>query len=619
MVDESLTGAKSDGGGGEPPAINPRARAAFTLALHRAIAHGGLGLERDLLDWFGQDRLTQLLDGAAPSAGEIAAMARLTGDPRFLSPTEAPPDDMEPIVPEVQPPSFPTGAVVASVSTSVAVAAVLVTGVVFQSAAELRRDAVEAEAFSARLVTTLAQELPHDANSGVFEAIAADALAHFQNTPSIDDAQTLRDWSRLFTIVGRQRSDVGDTRGAREAFESAVVATERRANDAPGDINAVYDHSQAVFWLADFNYRNGDFDAAETGYDVYASLTAQLYEADPDRQLYQAEYAYGYLNTSIIDLERGRAEEALDGFSAAASGLAEVAERSDVVSDLDVANAIAWQADALELNGRLVEAADERARVLSILEPLRLDSGLAEIRWLRAAQQRGRSLITLGRIVEANAVITESLPVAERRVSANPDSLAARRRYVALLLQRAEISLFQDNPLSAKLVLDNARFTETEGLDGGTRILPPREAAQFALLSAEIALAMGAFDTARDQAAAGLRLLDEIRNTDRYVATQIARAYETLGEAELGLGNRDLAERAWRQGLAALDEGVGHYLEDVYRARLAYRTGDFDTARASYARHQNLGYADPRDTEFWREASNAGVVQREIEGDMNDG
>jgi hypothetical protein len=32
---------------------------------------------------------------------------------------------------------------------------------------------------------------------------------------------------------------------------------------APGDINAVFDHSQAVFWLADFNYRNGDFDAAE--------------------------------------------------------------------------------------------------------------------------------------------------------------------------------------------------------------------------------------------------------------------------------------------------------------------------------------------------------------------
>lgn len=618
MVDEHLTPDRDPDRGAMPRDGAGEIGRAYARALMRAIDEGGLGLERELQDWLGADRLAEILSGSAPSYEESWAIDRMVGAP--VRPGVGPDEPVD-----VSSSGATTGiarpvsAMIACIAVAVAGGASVIAGVSLQSAAELRAEAVAAEAFSARLVTTLAQELPHDANSGVFEAIAADALAHFQNHPSIDDPQTLRDWSRLFTIVGRQRSNAGDTRGAREAFQAAVVATERRANDAPGDINAVFDHSQSVFWLADFNYRNGDFDAAEIGYDLYASLTAQLYEADPDRPLYQAEYAYGYLNTSIIDLERGRAEEALEGFSAAASGLADVAERSDVVSEGDVANAIAWRADALDLNGRLIEAAEERARVLSIFEPLRLESGLGQIRWLRAAQQRGRSLMTLGRIVEANAVIAESLPVAERRLSANPESLAARRRYVALLLQRAEISLFQDNPLSAKLVLDNARFMETEGLDGGTRILPSREAAQFALLSAEIALAMGAFETARDQAAASLRLLDEIRHIDRYAPTQIARAYESLGEAELSLGNRDLAERAWRQGLAALDEGVGHYLEDVYRARLSYRTGDFDTARASYARHQNLGYADPRDTAFWREASHAGVVQREVEGDMNDG
>ncbi len=582
------------------------------------MSQGGLSLERDLLDWFGQDRLAELLDGAAPSEEEAAAMARLTGDPVFFGPTESDPEAWEPIVPEA-PRRFPASAVIATISSSVAIAALMVTAVVLHSAAQLYDNAVEAEAFSARLVTTLAQELPHDANSGVFEAIAADALAHFQNTPSIDDAQTLRDWSRLFTIVGRQRSNAGDTRGAREAFEAAVVATNRRANATPSDINAVFDHSQAVFWLADFNYRNGDFDAAEVGYDLYAALTAQLYAADPDRPLYQAEYAYGYLNTAIIDLERGRADEALEGFTQAASALTSVGEQSDVVSDADVANALAWRADALEVSGRLLDAAQERERVFRIYEELRSQSSLAEIRWLRAATQLAHSHLTLGRIEEATAIIEQGLPIAEQRLSANYDDLAARRRYVALLLQRAELSLIQDSSLSAKLVLDSARFTETEGLDGGTRILPPREAAQFALLSSDVALAMGAFEAARAQASAALRLLDEIRQDDIYAATRIARAYEAIGEAELGLGNRDLAERAWRQGLAILDDGADIYIEDVYRARLSYRTGDFDTAAASYARLQDLGYAHPFDSAFWREASNAGVVQRVTDGDMNDG
>jgi hypothetical protein len=57
-------------------------------------------------------------------------------------------------VPEA-PRRFPTSAVIATISSSVAAAALMVTAVVLHSAAELYDNAVEAEAFSARLVTTL--------------------------------------------------------------------------------------------------------------------------------------------------------------------------------------------------------------------------------------------------------------------------------------------------------------------------------------------------------------------------------------------------------------------------------------------------------------------------------
>jgi hypothetical protein len=83
------------------------------------MSQGGLSLERDLLDWFGQDRLAELLDGAAPSEEEAAAMARLTGDPVFFGPTESDPEAWEPIVPEA-PRRFPASAVIATISSSVA-------------------------------------------------------------------------------------------------------------------------------------------------------------------------------------------------------------------------------------------------------------------------------------------------------------------------------------------------------------------------------------------------------------------------------------------------------------------------------------------------------------------
>ncbi len=617
MVEDASTPGGIPDGQASPGRAAGQIGRAYASALTRAIDEGGLGLERELQDWLGEERLALLLGGTTPTFEESLAIDRMVGEP--VRPLSSPCDSVAAAHGAKINLGRPLGAMLACIAVALAGGAIVIAGVSLQSAAEMRAEAVAAEAFSARLVTTLAQELPHDAQSGVFESIAAEALLRYQHGAGLNDPQLLSDWSRLFTIVGRQRANAGDIRGARTAFETALNAAERRAGAAPGDLNAVFDHSQAAFWLADFNYRNGDFDAAETGYDLYAALTAQLYQADPGRPLYQAEYAYGYLNAAIMDLERGRADAALSGFSTAIGALSSVAEISDVVSDADVANAIAWRSDALEVNGRLVEAAQERARVLAMYDRLRTQGGLVEIRWLRAASQRAYSLLTLGRVDEANTIVEESLPVAERLASDAPDSLAARRRYVALLLQRASISLVLESPLSAKLVLDSARFTETQGLDGGTRILPAPEAAQFALLSAEIALAMGAFEAAHDQARAAIGLLNEINFTDRYVTSQIARAYEAMGEAEQGLGRRDLAERAWRQGLAALDDGVGVYLEDVFRARLSYRTGDFDTARSTRARLQNLGYAHPFDSAFWSEASNAGLVQREREGDMNDG
>ena len=177
------------------------------------------------------------------------------------------------------------------------------------------------------------------------------------------------------------------------------------------------------------------------------------------------------------------------------------------------------------------------------------------------------------------------------------------------MVARAEMALAHERPVQAKLILDSARATEAQGLDGQARLLPQRAVAYFSTVNAEIALATGAFDSAVREAANALRILQTIEGPDAYAPGQIARASLALGDAQQGLGYENLALNAWRQGLMAIDDNA-HALDDAARARLAHRLGDQNTASTARERLAGLGYADPRFGAFWRAAGQDQIVQQ---------
>ena len=209
------------------------------------------------------------------------------------------------------------------------------------------------------------------------------------------------------------------------------------------------------------------------------------------------------------------------------------------------------------------------------------------------------------------------MATAETVLDAHPDSVAARRSYLALLSQRAELALIRGEYFAAKLISDQAVAGEVFGARGEDRITPATDAARFSLIAADVALAMNAHDDAAQNANAALNFLEEIDGPDDGWAVWRARAYLTLGRAQAGLGDALGANRTWRRGLAALRDGNGHIIENVYRARLSHLIGEEVAAADIRERLARLGYSEPTDDAFWASVGIQTASQRH--GETNDG
>lgn len=451
--------------------------------------------------------------------------------------------------------------------------------------------------------------------------LGAAALLHIDELEG--ENQALAEIAELaiegITENGRERFAQGQRPIGLEDLELALALAQRRALALPDDVNARTKEAYAAYYVANSYFQDGRLDQADEGYALYRQLTDALYEFDDTNPTFRAEHQFGQLGTAIIDLERGRVDAALTGFTSVRDNLGAIAEETSAASITNVANAEAWRADALYAAGRFDEALEAR------LVQVRIYDGLSNthtnvIRRLNALDAIARIQITLGRNEEAWNTVEDALTLADAHLAeaerTDEQVIRTRRRYIALMTRRAELQLSEGNAVAAKLILDSARATEAAGLENEDRIVPPREVAGLILVNAQVALAIGDPEEAIFQSRNALAQLD-MAEPDIRSALARAAAYEIIGEAHRQRGDAPLAQDSWRRGLAALDEGLGHALEDAYRARLAYRVGDLNSANVARDRLASTGYGDLRDANFWRATDLDQTAQSE--GDIDDG
>ncbi len=415
--------------------------------------------------------------------------------------------------------------------------------------------------------------------------------------------------------AGQASLEAGQFVSALGSFEAARRHAARWLDDQPGTADALYHAAQPEFWIGETARLDGDNTTARESWTRYAAAASELANAEPDSARSNAEVAYATLNLSIMDFERGEFETALSGFEAAQSGLITARNAApDLVSSIEIGNAIGWVADSQFAVGDFREAADSRRAELA-----EYDDTTPAWRVLNGQYRLAQAQLAAGQASEAETTAEESLVLAEAELDAMPDQTLLRQRVVDLLSMRAELALANDNLIRAKLLSDRARAVDSYGRQGEDRVPRASDVARVAILDAEVALASGAYADALINAENAAMVLREVDSPMGGHAIRLARAYQVLGMAHAARGSGALADRAWRQGLAALRDADSHVLETVYRARLLYLTGDVSTSSQLRASLSELGYADPVDAKFWEVVAQPQTSQRFVFEEDQDG
>lgn len=444
--------------------------------------------------------------------------------------------------------------------------------------------------------------------AAVLAASGGGGLALWMQQDRLRQLDTVTDGAITALIDQSERVETqGLARVAQAGFESAQRFAEARALILADNANAHHDAGQADFYIGQIHYRAGDIETAQTHYTAYYERAARALSLEPNNLIYQGELGFAERGLAVMHYRRGELDQAEPLFEASQNRLIPLAGRIETVTQDAIANGHAWRSDVALARGRFDEALEAREAQLALYGP---QSAL----WAqaRAIEARAWLLVYQGDAEAAEQSIAPMMDEVERALAelreAGEVDLRLHRRRLMFLRLIAYIRLAEDRTLSAHMAARYAESAEVVMTERTDRRIQPLEAGHDSLLMARSLLAGGDADGAQARAESALSIYRSNTGLSLSGPMAMAAAYEVLGDALAARGMSAPAQRAWQDGLDALDAGPGHALDDSVRARLAWRLGDEATARAAHARLTGAGFAEPAHMAFWADTQRARSV-----------
>jgi tetratricopeptide (TPR) repeat protein len=506
-------------------------------------------------------------------------------------------------------------------ATGLAAASALMLGVTVWQADQIsayQEEATQAQAFTSRLLTDITENLPQAARQETLLRLADDLTRTYLDTSGAglsDDELGRR--ARLFSLIGEARDRHGQTEEARQAFMAAFELTQALLDRSPNNLQRVYDHAQAAYWVGYQAYRNGDMATAEVYMDIYARMAETLVAREPGNPSYQAERGYAALNLGAIELDTGDPaaatalfEQALEVFE---NGLLE----EGAIGLTDLANTLGWLADAQRDSGALREALETRERELALYEEqLERSPGVTSV-ILNIAHTQGEiaGIATdLGLHERSAQLLDEALDTVNALFTASPENDSVSRIYVQLIHQRASVAMSRNEIVRAQLLIGEARrlaarTNETGENDGlyMTRTLA-------LTLSSQLAFMAGSYETAVLESTQAISAGEQaIANGHEVARSALAHAYYIRGESLDALGQSGEADAMFRSALSQLGmiaEPRRVAALDL-ESRIYWRLGDVARAMQGRRALEARGYANISFQRFWEEVDRNGTAQAE--------
>ena len=468
----------------------------------------------------------------------------------------------------------------------------------FQARNEAREQRREAEGLVAFMLGDLKDKLEPIGRLDALDGVGSRVLAYYskQDASQLTDA-ALSQRSKALSLMAQVANSRGDTKTALNLYRQAMAGTAETVRRNPTDAGAIFEHAQNVFYVGEIAQLADDYASAEAGMREYQRLARQMVALQPDNMKYRMEEQYADADLGIVLYDQRRFGEAATQFNAALTTMEAIstADPSNKEYRQEVAEALAWLADAERANGHYERAIQLRQRNIALDNQAsaqfhdvkfreRMVPALRALGWLYA--ERGQVDLAAQQFQTAIAISNEL-----RAVEPSNASWTEAGAHAQLFLARLLLVTGKRAEAAPQL---SAGCQTYQSLLNRPSPRPEWRKAVFACISVktELALNNGAKDLAFDLGQRALKAAQSVHTEDKYEdGFRIARAYRLVGDVERARGNADAARAAWSSGLAAIPRGVPPQPDELAEhASLLQRLGRSAEAQPLTARLNSIGY-----------------------------
>jgi tetratricopeptide (TPR) repeat protein len=354
-----------------------------------------------------------------------------------------------------------------------AIAGALATAA-FIARLQAQKQRTHAEGLIEFMLTDLRKRMEPSGKLDAMDGVGSEALKYYsEQNPHDLDAQSLARRARALRLMGEIRIQRGDLRDALASFEQAAATTGELLTRTPNDAQSIFNHAQNVFWVGEIARQRGDLTAAESAFQQYRQLAERLTAIDPANDDWRAEVEYAEGALGVLFLQTGRNSDATIAFERTLTEADGLARRrpNDPNRQIELGQATAWLADAVQKQGRLAKTRSLRESELTIYQAiLTKDPTYRQAKYstIVALQILGRLAMIEGDINRATAIFSDAAARAEALLTNERDNMdltsvaaIAQVDFGEALLARAQLGLARtaqqraDTLLSAALAHDD--------------------------------------------------------------------------------------------------------------------------------------------------------------------
>ncbi len=215
-------------------------------------------------------------------------------------------------------------------------------------AREARQQQAQAEGLIEFMLGDLPAKLKPVGRLDALDAVGDRALAYYAaQAPGSLDAASLGRRARALHLVAQIAEQAGRLDEAAQRFADAAASTGELLARHPGDPEHLFNHAQSEYWVGFIARRRGLREPAEAAFQRYHALAQQLARSAPDNLDWRIELAYASQNLGVMQLEAGRADQALSTFGETLQAWQAVVPARPPMA-MELANALGWASKAHE-------------------------------------------------------------------------------------------------------------------------------------------------------------------------------------------------------------------------------------------------------------------------------